>query len=121
MMESKWTTQKFEEMRKDWSNNTLVGWKLYYFDGTIIDSTQMKFEDAPQFGIEVFLKWYSRKKGGYSVEVQNGLDFYVLYSDIAESLDLPKEIKLGKNLPRENFDELLKIARADKTPVTEMV
>ena len=65
--------------------------------------------------------WYKKKKGGYSVEVQNGLDFYVLYSDIAESLTVPKQIKLGKNLSGEKFDEFIKIARADKTPVTEMV
>ncbi len=116
-----WTQEDFEEMRKDWSNNTLVGWKLYYADGKTIDSTQIKFDDAPQIGVEVLLKWYKRKKGGYSVEVQNGLDFYILYSDIAELLHLPNTIKLGRNIPRKYFDELLITARADKTPVIEMI
>ena len=118
---SNWTHEDFENMRKDWNNSTLVGWKLYYADGSTIDSTQMKFDDAPQIGVEVLLKWYKRSKGGYSVEVQNGYDFYVLYSDVAEDLKVPKQIKLGKNLPREYFDEILAKARADKTPITRMI
>jgi len=117
----KWTQQMFDEMRKDWNNSTLVGWKLYYEDGATVDSTQIKFKDAMQTGVLILLKWYKRSKGGYSVEVQNGLDFYVLYSDTAESFDLPEEIKLGRNVTRPMFDEVLKIARADKTPVTEMI
>lgn len=117
---SGWTHQDFESMRKDWGNNSLVGWKLFYTDGSTITSAEMSFNDAPQNGIQVLIKYYKREKGGYSREVQNGLDLYVLYSDQAEQLDLPPDIKKGENLTNQRFEELLALARADTEIVTEM-
>ena len=117
-----WTKQDFEEMRKDWSNNTLVGWKLVYHDGTEITSKQMRFDDAPQYGIMFLVKYYKRKKGGYSREIQNGLDFYVLYSDVAESLTIPPQVKLGKNVPMAQFKKMLQKERDCKCEaITEMI
>ena len=116
-----WTHEDFEDMRKDWGNNTLVGWKLFYTDGSTVTSAEMPFNDAPQPGVQALVKYYQRAKGGYSREVQNGLDLYVLYSDQAEQLDLPPEIKKGQNLPNRVFQGILERARADKQIVTEMV
>lgn len=116
-----WTHEDFELMRKDWGNSTLVGWKLVYTDGTTITSAEMQFNDAPQLGVQVLIKYYRRAKGGHSREVQNGLDLYVLYSDQAERLDLPPEIKKGQNLPNRVFQEILTAARADEEIVTEMI
>lgn len=91
-------------------NSVLVGWKLYYADASVIDSTQMKFENAPNGGTEVLVKWYETDEGKYSVEVQSGLDTYVLDSDT-------KNVKLGHNIRKERFEEILNIAMADKIPV----
>jgi hypothetical protein len=116
----KWTQEMFEDMRKDWGNNTLVGWKLIYTNGTEIRSTDMPFNEAPQTGVQVLIKYYKRAKGGYSREIQNGLDMYVLFSEQPLYLDLPLEIKKGENLPSARFDELLEYARADEEIVTQM-
>lgn len=118
---SDWTHEDFELMRKDWGNSTLVGWKLIYTDGTEIRSTDMLFNDAPQVGVQVLIKYYKRAKGGYSREVQNGLDMYVLYSEQPLHLELPPEIKKGENLTNRRFDEIMKYARADEETVTEIL
>lgn len=115
-----WTHRDFEEMRKDWGNNTLVGWKLFYTDGSTVTSAQMRFEDAPQQGVQVLVKYYRRAKGGYSREIQNGLDMYVLFSEQPLTLDLPPEIKLGENVSNARFYEVLGAAREDAEIVTEM-
>ncbi len=115
-----WTHQDFEEMRKDWGNNTLVGWKLFYSDGSAITSAQMRFEDAPQQGVQVLIKYYRRAKGGYSREIQNGLDMYVLFSEQPLTLNLPPEIKLGENVSNPCFYEVLRAAREDAEIVTEI-
>ncbi len=116
-----WTHEDFKLMRKDWGNNTLVGWKLIYTDGTEICSSDTKFDDAPQLGVQILIKYYRRAKGGYSREVQNGLDLYILYSDQAEQLELPPEIKKGENLTNRRFQEIIEAARADEETVTEMI
>lgn len=111
-------------MRKDWGNNTLVGWRLWYADGSSIDSTQMKFDQAPQVGVAALIKYYKRANGGYSHEVQNGLDLYILFSDKAEDLVLPPQIKKGKNMPNGEWDKLLasirKFERDAGNAVTQM-
>lgn len=94
-------------------NSVLVGWKLYYADGSRVDSTQIKFDNALPRGAEVLLKWY-KMKDKYFVEIQSGLDFYVLYSNITE------HAKLGHNIRKEKFEEILKIAKNDKIPITNM-
>lgn len=116
-----WTHQDFENMRKDWGNNSLVGWKLFYTDGTTITSAEMSFNDAPQDNVQVLIKYYKRESGGYSREIQNGLDMYVLYSEQPLSLNLPPEIKKGANLTNQRFQKLLTLARADEEVVMEMI
>ncbi len=116
-----WTHKDFENLRKDWGNNTLVGWKLIYTDGTEIRSSDTEFNDAPQLGVQVLIKYYRRAKGGHSREVQNGLDLYVLYSDQAEHLELPPEIKKGENLTNKRFQEIIEYARSDEEIITEMI
>lgn len=36
----------------------VVGWRLYYADGSTVDSKQSSWEDAPQGGIEVLVVFY---------------------------------------------------------------
>jgi hypothetical protein len=115
-----WTQEDFERMRRDWGNNTLVGWKLIYTNGRQIRSTDMAFDNAPQHGVQILIKYYEKAKGGYSKEIQNGLDFYVLFSDRAMGLEIPPQIKCGENLPRKQFDALLAEARADEEIVVGM-
>ena len=98
-------------------DSILVGWKLYYANESIIDSTQMKFDNVPRSGIEVLLKWYKIDKDKYSVEIQSGLDYYVLYSNITEQ----EKFKLGHNIRKEKFEEILEIAKNDKIPITNMI
>jgi len=92
----------------------LVGWKLYYADDSIVDSTQMKFDDAPQSGVQVLLKWNEINKNEYSVEIQDSLHSYVLNSNM-------KKAKIGHNIRKGKFEEILSLAKADKIPVISMV
>ena len=94
-------------------NSVLVGWKLYYADGSVIDSTKMKFDNAPQGGAEVLVKWH-KNESKYSVDIQSGLDFYSINSDI-------KNVKHGLNIRKERFEEMLEVAKNDKVPITSMV
>lgn len=114
------TNEAFDEMRKDWGNNTLVGWKLVYSDGSEITSRDMAFVDAPQDGVQVLVKYYRRAKGGYSKEIQNGLDMYVLFSEQPLFMELPPEIKKGENLSGVKFHALLDAVRQQTDVVTEM-
>lgn len=135
-----WTQEKFEEMRRDWKDRNLVGWKLYYTkrhrlvlpasslivpngaDIAAITSAQIQFDDAPQRGVQVLKKFYRREKGqGISPEVQNGLDMYILYSINALNIGLPPQVKLGENLDHREFRTILDAARADREIVAEMV
>lgn len=115
-----WTHEDYERMRRDWGNSTLAGWKLIYTDGTEIRSSEMAFADAPQDGVQILIKYYKRARGGYSREVQNGLDMYVLYSEQPLVLDLPPEIKKGENVTMDRFEEVLAYARTDREMVSEM-
>lgn len=116
-----WTHNDFARLRKDWGNSSLVGWKIFYADGSVVRSTDTKFDDAPQDGVEVIKKFYRKRNGGYSWETQNGLELYVLYPDIAEQLVLPPQVKKGKNITNQRFDEILGEARADEEIVTRMI
>ena len=118
---TKWTQADFEEMRRDWIDGNLAGWKIFYWDGTTVTSRDCKFEDAPQRGVEVIIKYWKRAKGGYSREIQNGLDLYVLHPFEALDIDVPPKVKVGLNLPPERFAEILAAARADKEFVVEML
>ncbi len=91
----------------------LVGWKLYYTDGNIVDSTQMKFNNAPTGGVQAFLLWYEVSKDKYFVEIQHSLHSYVLNSN-------NNNPKIGQNIREGRFEEILNIARADKVPVINM-
>lgn len=116
----KWTQKDFEGMRKDWNNSTLVGWKLWYTDGSFITSNDIKFDEAPQAGVQALIKYYKRSKGGYSREIQTGLDMYVLYSEQPLDLELPPQIKKGENLSDEDWTKFNKMVRDDKDMVESM-
>ena len=115
-----WTQADFDRMRLDWKDRNLVGWKARYADGSTVTSREARFEDIPQRGLQVLTKFYRREKGGYSKEHQNGLDMYILYSIDALELDLPPQVKLGKNLPYSEFRRILDSARADQEIIIEM-
>lgn len=118
-----WTHDDFNEMRKDWSDPTLVGWELIYRDGTHVTSAQSTFEAAPQRNVLFLIKYYRRAKGGHSREIQNGLDVYVLRSVATEEWDWPPGCKLGVNLKDADFFARIKDLRADTnwTPITKMI
>lgn len=116
-----WTHEDYIAHRKDWNNSTVVGWKLWYVDGTFITSKDMLFDDAPQDGIAALIKYYKRSKGGYSREVQTGLDMYCLYSEQPLEIDLPPQIKKGENMPQLEWDALHAHIRACETQESEPV
>ena len=89
----------------------IVGWKLYYADGNIVDSSQMKFDDAPPGGVQVFAIWYVDNKV-YSVDIHHSYHTYAFKDS---------EVKIGHNIREGRFKELLNIESIDKVPVITMV
>jgi hypothetical protein len=108
-------------IRTDSGNSKLVGWKLFYTDGSTASSMSTKFNDAPQLGVQALIKYYRRKLGGYSREVQNGQDFYLLYPEIAEQLSMSDQVKVGKAITNAAFDEIMAEVYGDKEVITRMI
>jgi hypothetical protein len=91
----------------------MVGWELWYTDGTVYTSDDGPWEDAPQFGIQALVRYTERDKGGVGAEIVNGNDLYTVDRPTALNIDLPPEVKIGEEMDREEFDKLMDRVRAN--------
>ena len=98
----------------------LLGWKLFYVNGTVVTSRDCKFEDAPQRGVAVFIKYHSRPNNRPYREIQFGQDLYVLFPFDALDANLPPQVKAGEYTHVKEFKRMLAVAQADDDMVTEM-
>lgn len=91
----------------------LVGWKIYYMDGTILSSRHHKWIECKQTEIEVVKLFYINSDGSKDVNVHHGQEYYLLNDLDAEKI--PKEIKIGKAMDGEKFWEMYD--KATKTDI----
>jgi len=96
----------------------LIGWKLYYGNGTVLSSKHNKWIDCPQKNIQVQKLFYRNFDGTIEVCIHHGQEYYIL----DDLLEIPKEIKIGKSMEGEEFWDMYDHAtKRDSELVTEMI
>jgi len=98
-------------------DRVLVGWKIYYDDGIVLDSKNNIWNQCRQNGIQIVKMFYENPDGTTEVNIHKGQEYYLL-NDV---LIVPEEIKIGKSIEGEEFWKMFDIAEADKTFVGEML
>jgi len=83
------------------------GWELYYTDGTIFTDKDGHWDEAPQFGVQALVRYHQRPKGGVGYEICNGQDLYTVDRKTALNIELPPDVKIGEEMDREDFDNLI--------------
>ena len=91
----------------------MIKWCLWYTDGSFFTSDNGEWEDAPQFGVQCLVRFHERENGGIGAEMCNGQDLYTVDRKLALCLILPVEVKVGEEMPREDFDALMEVVRGD--------
>lgn len=112
--------EKLEGGKREVLVERLVGWKLFYADGKVFTSRDCAFEDAPQRGIVVLIKYHARKNQPPFREIQSGKDFYVLYPFDALDVEVPKKVKVGGYIHTGIFRKILSAAEGDEEFVEEI-
>lgn len=94
----------------------LIGWKLYYDNGSVLSSLEAKWEDAPPDGIQILVEFYD--DGSKKLHIER--DYYILDDGKAYGTNninpwLRKNgiVKFGRWTADDKFQELIKKAKAD--------
>jgi len=95
----------------------LVGWKIWYANGVVIDSRFNKWEDCPQLNVQIVKMFYRNSDGAIETNEHHGQEYYLL----DDLLEVPKTIKIGKAMNGENYYKLLDNANDDIKIVEEML
>jgi len=98
------------------SERKLVGWKIYYESGIVLDSKNNIWNKCKQNGVQVVKMFYRNPDGSTEINIHKAQEYYIL-NDL---LTLPPEIKIGKSISGEEFWEIFDIAEADKTFIEDM-
>lgn len=99
-------------------NRVLVGWKIWYKSGTVLNSKNNKWTECKQNEVEVVKLFYINSDGSQDVSIHHGQELYIL-NDL---LDIPKTIKIGKSMEGEEFWDLFdKATKEDKEFVEELI
>jgi len=94
----------------------LIGWKLYYDDGSVFASTHVLWQDAPSDGIQVLVEFYD--DGTKKIHIER--DYYILddgkaygTNNINPWLRKQGTVKFGRWSSDDKFQELVKKAKSD--------
>jgi len=100
---------------------TVVGWKVWYSDGGVYDSTRYKWENLPTFGVQMLKKFFSFEDGHFGVEIQSGVDAYIYDHTKFTRANAHKMIKLGEYLLGDDYVKIRSIAARDKQDITVII
>jgi len=95
----------------------LVGWKIWYDSGIVLDSRNNYWIDCKQNGVQIVKMYYKNPDGTTEVNLMKNQEYYLL-NDL---LQLPKEMKIGKSIAGEEFWKMFDIAEADKAFIEEII
>jgi len=98
-------------------NRKLVGWKIWFEDGVVLDSIHNKWEDCKQTGVQIVKMFYVNPDGTKEVNIHKNQEYYLL-NDL---LVLPNQLKIGKSIEGEKFWEMFDSAEADKKFVEVLI
>lgn len=87
----------------------LVGWKLWYADGSTVTSAQSTWNDAPQHKTIALHRYWSNG----AMEIVTGDDLYTRERKDALELEWPPSVKVGHQMSNDEFAALCKIIYAD--------
>jgi len=94
----------------------LIGWRLYYDDGSVFASTDGGWRDAPADGVQVLVEFYN--DGTKKIHIER--DYYLLdegkafgTNNINPWLRKRKEVKFGRWSSDDKFLALIKTAKQD--------
>lgn len=88
----------------------LVGWKIWYSDGSTFSSAQGKWEDAPIDDIQILMRYYDNGKR----EIVQGVDIYFIEEFHGDEARKLKWIKFGKEIKADEYIRITKVALNDK-------
>lgn len=97
-------------------NRKLIGWKVWYGDGTVLTSEFNKWIDIPQKDMQI-QKLFYKGKNGIEVNIHKNQEYYLL-NDL---LEIPMTMKIGKSIDSDKFYDTLELALRDKNTVEEMI
>ena len=112
------------------SDKTIIGWKLYYGDGSVVSSKEKEWTDAPSENVQVLIVYFAetyeiwRDTNGDGVgdqlETENYRDMYFGYDYFwqfgnGQSAQVPEnaEVKLGKELEQSEWRAIYNQALED--------
>lgn len=80
----------------------ILGWSIWYADGTVVRSTEMSWEAAPRLGVQVIATYHGSSKG---VNWHSHFDEYCMPGE--------ETTKLGLEIDFATFMAILRAAEAD--------
>jgi len=101
----------------DLRGRILVGWKIWYSNGIVLDSRYNKWSDCPQSNVQIVKMFYRNDEGGIETNEHHGQEYYLL----DDLLEVPSTIKIGKAMNGDNYYKMLDEAKEDKTIITELL
>ena len=96
-------------------NRKLIGWKIWYDTGIVLDSRYWTWEEAKQDGVQVVALFYSSDNG-----IERNLHYNQEYYLLDDLLELPKSIKTARGINGDKFYSILEKAKNDKSEITFM-
>jgi len=101
----------------------IIGWKLYYGDGTVVCSMQAYWSEAPSHNIQVLIVFFQetyrihRDGDWYEDNYRDlyfGHDYFWQFGN-GRANDVPEdaEVKIGKELPQDEWRLLYNQAQRD--------
>jgi len=94
----------------------IIGWKIWFMDGLVLDSRFNKWIDCQQKGVEVVKIFYRNNLGEVETSEYHGQEYYLL----DDSLNVCKAVKIGKAMEGEKYWELYDKAKDDLEVISEM-
>ena len=95
-----------------------VEWRVYYEDGSVFDDTQGSWDDAPIDGVQAV----AVRNHLCGRQVHSGREYYLIpphidhvvsVNDLGPTLRRLRWIKFGREIPKEQFQKILKQACED--------
>lgn len=97
-------------------NRVLIGWKIWFGDGTVLNSKFNLWEKCKQENVQV-VKMFYKSDDGIEANIHHNQEYYLL----DDLLKIPPQIKTGKGIKREVFDDILEAATRDQQEIKDMI
>jgi len=94
----------------------LIGWKIWYGNGTVLTSEFNKWINIPQKNVQI-VKLFYKGKNGIEVNIHKNQEYYLL-NDLVW---IPMTMKIGKSIDPDKFYDMLDEAETESKIVEIMI